>query len=233
LKSIVPIWEKNVPTTGEKPFYFTYDSSFLQVRSVTQEEGGSEEKSKATTRPSITPFGERKKPEQEEDPDEAVHKTQILLSNNHYIDPAMIEMLTKQQIGVGVAGNRFFNPFVWERAHFFRLSYDSAGRVRSAREERTSEAALYGRTELEFTWNGSQLTSITGYELSPDDKRGRQIYQRTMNYSGGRLMSELISGPGKPSRIEYKYSGDRLVTAVCDEDSTLDSKSRVVTFSGT
>jgi hypothetical protein len=56
------------------------------------------------------------------------------------------------------------------------------------------------------------------------------LYQRIMNYSGDKLMSESISSGGKRSKIEHKYSGNKLVEASCDEDPSIDGRSRRATF---
>jgi hypothetical protein len=77
---------------------------------------------------------------------------------------------------------------------------------------------------LEFEWNGNQLTAIRGY-------LGRtKNYERTMQYDGGRLVSEEIQGQGKPSHIRYNYAADRLVSAEAAVDATVDNRSRKVTF---
>jgi len=51
-----------------------------------------------------------------------------------------------------------------------------------------------------------------------------------MEYQDGQLVAEDISGSGKPSRIKYNYNGNRLVSAQCSNDASLDDRSRQVTF---
>jgi len=79
---------------------------------------------------------------------------------------------------------------------------------------------------LEFEWNGMQLTAIRGYLGKTKN------YERTMQYEGGRLVSEEIQGQGKPSHIRYNYVADRLVSAEAATDATLDNRNRKVTFLG-
>jgi hypothetical protein len=61
---------------------------------------------------------------------------------------------------------------------------------------------------------------------------GAKVYQRTMQYQDGRLVSEEIQGPGKPTHIKYTYSGNRLISAESGNDPSLDSRSRKVAFVG-
>ena len=77
---------------------------------------------------------------------------------------------------------------------------------------------------LEFEWKGMQLTAIRGF-------LGKiKNYERTMQYQDGRLVSEEIQGEGKPSHIKYVYVANRLVSAEAATDTTLDNRSRKVTF---
>jgi hypothetical protein len=52
-----------------------------------------------------------------------------------------------------------------------------------------------------------------------------------MQYDGGRLISEEIQGEGKSSHIKYVYKANRLVSANCDHDASVDGRSRQVFFS--
>jgi YD repeat-containing protein len=52
-----------------------------------------------------------------------------------------------------------------------------------------------------------------------------------MNYAGDKLMGETVTVNGKSSRIQYKYDKQgNLVEAECDDDATLDGRSRKVEF---
>jgi hypothetical protein len=208
LQSIVPVFEKADHVTGEKTISFAYDEKFPQVVSVGD---GSDARLPATA-----------------DPDERFKVSSLVLLNNPYADPVAIEKLTGKNVTIGIAGNRFFNPFIWEKVHYFRLNYDESGRVRQAREIAGPKGAP-GDQWLEFEWNGLQLAAIRGYQGADEKTRARN-YERTMQYQEGRLASEEIQAGGKSSRIKYTYNGGRLVSAICDRDTTTDDRSRTVTF---
>jgi hypothetical protein len=51
-----------------------------------------------------------------------------------------------------------------------------------------------------------------------------------MTYSGGRLVGETVTYGSRNSKIEYKYSGNQLTGARCDDDPSLDNRNCTVTF---
>jgi hypothetical protein len=208
LKTILPVFEKADRVTGEKIISFAYDEKVPQVASVAD---GAEAQLPASP-----------------DPDDRFRASSPVFLNNPYADPLAIEKLTGRNPTIGIAGNRFFNPFVWEKVHYFRLSYDESGRVRQAREIAGPRGAPLDQW-LEFEWNGLQLAAIRGYQ-GADEKTRIKNYERTMQYQDGRLASEDIQAAGKSSRIKYTYNGGRLATAICDKDATTDDRSRTVTF---
>jgi hypothetical protein len=69
-----------------------------------------------------------------------------------------------------------------------------------------------------------QLTAIRGYVGKTKN------YERTMQYQDGLLVTEDVQIQGKPSRIKYNYAANRLVSAEAATDTTLDNRSRKVTF---
>ena len=100
--------------------------------------------------------------------------------------------------------------------------------MKQAREI-ANPAASPGDTLLEFDWIGLQLAAVRGYQGSDEGHRS-MIYQRTLEYQDGRLVAEQIQSEGKTSHIKYSYNGDRIASANCDKDPTLDDRSRQVTF---
>ena len=128
---------------------------------------------------------------------------------------------------MGIAGNRFFNPFVWERPYYFRLTYDEQGRVAQAREIADTRSGAAG-VLLEFEWEGMQLAAHP--RLPGADRRAAKIYERTMQYQDGRLIGEEIEGSGRRSKIKYVYNGGKLISAECTTDATVDGRSRKVAF---
>ena len=206
LRSIVPAFEKAEHATGERKVAFAYDPGFPAVNAV----GYDGARSLTST-----------------DPDEMYKHSALLLSNNRYVDPGAVQRLTGKNIAIGISGNKYFNPFVWDAIHYFRLTYDNRGRVAQAREI-ADPAAAPGDSVLEFDWDGSSLTAIRGYQGAANQRR--QTYERTMEYQDGRLVSEQIQSQGKTWRIKYNYNGGSLASAVCDRDPSLDDRSRQVTF---
>ena len=150
------------------------------------------------------------------------HSSLVVL-NNPYLDPDAVEKLTGKNVSIAITGNQFFEPFVWDRIHYFRFTYDAAGRVAHAVELADSNGALSG-IKLDFDWDGQQLVAIHGYQ------GGSHIYDRTMEYQDGQLVAEEISGSGKPAHIKYNYNGGCLASAQASTDSSLDDRSRQVTF---
>ncbi|MCX6637818.1 MAG: hypothetical protein NT090_22410, partial [Acidobacteria bacterium] len=208
LKTIVPTFEKNEKPTGEKTIAFAYDERVPQVASVTVEQ--------AAPAPS--------------DPDEAVRRASLMIPNNPYVDPAAVQALTGKNITLGITGNRFFNPFIWDKVYYFRFTYDEQGRVSQAREL-SGPGGAAGSLVVEFDWNGLQLAALRGYE-GPDEKRRVKIYERTLQYEGGRLVSEDIQSQGRSAKVKYTYKGDNLLSASCDKNAHLDARARQVTFAG-
>jgi hypothetical protein len=195
LKSVTPLLEGNT-ATGEKKISFTYEDKVPQVSWASDDDAA-----KAA----------------------AARDANLLLLNNPVLDPVAIQRLTGKQVALGVAFNRYFNPFVWEKVYYFRLTYDELGRVSGARELSGPKGAPTDQS-LEFEWNGMQLTAIRGYQGKA------KTYERTMQYQAGRLISEEIQGQGKASRIRYTYTGNRLVSAESTNDATSDNRSRKIAF---
>jgi tetratricopeptide (TPR) repeat protein len=206
LRSIVPAFDKPEHATGEKPIAFAYDPAASAVNAV----GYGSARAIAST-----------------DPDELYKRAAPLLSNNPYVDPTAIQGLTGKNVAIGVSGNKYFNPFVWDGIHYFRLTYDTRGRVAQAREI-ADPASAPGDSLLEFDWDGWRLAAIRGYQGAGNQRH--QTYERTMDYQEGRLVSEQIQSQGKSWRIKYTYAGGKLTAAVCDRDPSLDDRSRQVTF---
>jgi hypothetical protein len=158
--------------------------------------------------PSFTPTG-------------AVSKGQgtfVVLANYPAIDPLMVSRLMGKNVSVLVTGNPYFHPFAWDGIFAFVAQYDDQNRVVSA-----AEIAPEGHASrsLDFKWDGLRLVEVA--------ERGGE-YKRTMTYLGGRLVEEIVSYRGKNSKITYKYSEDRLVSARCDDDPSLGNRSREVKF---
>ncbi len=209
LVAITPTFEKAEKNTGERKISFAYNEKFPQVISAVE----------GDIRPPAINIA---------DPDDLLKHSSLVVLNNPYLDPDAVEKLTGKNVSIGMSGNKFFQPFVWDRIHYFRFTYDSAGRVAHAAEIADSSGALSGIT-LDFDWDGQQLVAVHGYQGTAASHRSK-IYDRTLEYQDGQLVAEEISGSGKPSHIKYNYNGGRLASAQCTTDSSLDDRSRQVTF---
>lgn len=206
LRSITPSWEKAEHQTGEKKIFFNYDTTAAQVNSVVYDDTSRVPQNAAAL-----------------SPDELYKQSSVLLLNNPYIDPVAVQKLTGKNLALGISGNRYFHPFVWDRIHYFQLTYDSAGRVSQAREI-ASPGAAPGGDFLEFEWSGSQLQAVRGYQGKT------RTYERTLDYADGLLRAEEIQAGGKSWKIKYNYNGGRLASATCDRDTSLDDRARQVFF---
>jgi hypothetical protein len=141
----------------------------------------------------------------------------VALLNHPVVDPLMVQRLTGRHVATLVAGNVYFHPFVWNGIYRFLAEYDDQGRV-------TSATLLDQKVpfSLDFKWEGPRLMEIA--------EHGSQKYRRTMTYDGNRLVSESITFGGKTSKIKYTYRGDQLTEAYCEDDLSIDGRSRQVTF---
>jgi hypothetical protein len=208
LRSIVPSFEKDQHITGEQRVNFAYDSP---ASGATWAGGSNDPRGPAPA-----------------DPDELFRRSFVRLSTNPYADPIAIQKLTNQNVAIGIAGNRFFDPFVWDRAHFFQLTYDDQGRVHQAREVADPHSAPTDQW-TDFEWDGLKLIAIRAYQ-GADMAHRVKVYERTMQYQDNRLVSEEIQSQGRSSKVRYNYNGGRLASAAADRDPSLDDRSRQVTF---
>ena len=208
LKSVVPSFEKADQATGEKPFVFSYHPQIPHVLAVD--------------------LGDAPRP-LASDPDSIHQASNVLLPTNPFVDTAMIRLLTGKQAAVTVAGNRFFNPFVWERPTLFALDYDERGRAIRAHEIPAAGAPPRPPVVAEFAWDNYKLSSIRVFQHA-EGSAAPPIYERSLRYQQGRLIGEEIRTAGKTSSIKYNWKADQLVSAECDKDMSLDGRSRDVFF---
>jgi hypothetical protein len=205
LKSVTPVFEKGEHVTPERKISLAYDDRARQVAWASDDD---------VARGPVPA-----------DPDEAYKRSAQLLLNNPYVDPLAIQKLTGKNVALGIAGNRFFSPYGWEKVYYFRLTYDDSGRVSRA-QELSSPKGTPGDLILEFDWSGMQLNAVRGFQAKV------KIYERTMQYQDGRLVAEDVQSSGKSSRTKYTYAGNRLVSAESNNDPSLDNRSRKVAFAG-
>jgi len=140
----------------------------------------------------------------------------ILLQDSPQFSAAILTIL-EGPLSIGVAGNSFFNPFIWDGLHYFSLTYDFQGRMDSAREWNADNL-------LRFTWSGDRLTAIRAFHKDSSTP----YYQRTISYSGAMILSESYTAGTKAGQIKYVYSGRVLQQVRVEDGGVHDGKTWIV-----
>jgi hypothetical protein len=120
-------------------------------------------------------------------------------------------------LATGIAGNSFFNPFIWDGLHYFSLTYDTEGRMSSAREWNADNL-------VRFTWSGDRLTGISAFRKDS----ATPYYQRTISYSGTMIIGESYTEATKAGQIKYVYSGKVLQQVKVEDGGVHDGKTWTV-----
>jgi tetratricopeptide (TPR) repeat protein len=123
---------------------------------------------------------------------------EIVLPDHPYIDPAVLAVVEGAPVASVIAGNSFFNPFLWDGVHAFTIQYDRQGRAESAQEWNADNT-------VRFTWEGNLLTAIRAYRKNSD----APYYQRTIAYNAGAIVGEDYSVNGRPGKIKYIYTNGK------------------------
>ena len=142
----------------------------------------------------------------------------VLLPSSPIVNPDVLA-LVDAPAATGIAGNSYFNPFVWDGVHYFQFTYDKLGRLDTAHE-------IGADNVVRFQWEGERLTAIRAGQASAT----RPSYVRTQHYSGKQLASETVEFRGKTYKIEYKYAGDRPREASFDDNGAHDGRQWRVRF---
>ncbi|MEI9971467.1 MAG: hypothetical protein WDO73_05060 [Ignavibacteriota bacterium] len=140
----------------------------------------------------------------------------IVLEDSPQFNLAVLTLL-EGPISTTVAGNAFFNPFIWDGLHYFSLTYDAQGRVDSAREWNADNL-------VRFTWSGNRLTEIRAFRK----ESSTPYYQRTISYSGTMILGETYNAGGKNGQIKYVYSGKVLQQVKVEDGGAHDGKTWTV-----
>jgi len=140
----------------------------------------------------------------------------ILLQDSAQFNPAVLAIL-EGPLSTTVAGNSFFNPFIWDGLHYFSLTYDAQGRMNTAREWNADNL-------LRFTWTGDRLTEIRGFRKDSSTP----YYQRTISYSGTMILGEAYSEGSRTGQIKYVYSGKVLQQVKVEDGGVHDGKTWTV-----
>jgi hypothetical protein len=123
---------------------------------------------------------------------------EVVLPDHPYVDPAVLAVVEGAPVTSVVAGNSFFNPFLWDGVHAFTVQYDRQGRAESAQEWNADNL-------VRFTWDGNQLVAVRAYRKGSDTP----YYQRNITYSGSTIASEDYSVNGRNGKIKYIYTNGK------------------------
>ena len=140
----------------------------------------------------------------------------ILLQESPQFNAAALSVL-EGPLATGIAGNSFFNPFIWDGLHYFSLTYDTEGRMSSAREWNADNL-------VRFTWSGDRLTGISAFRKDS----ATPYYQRTISYSGTMIIGESYTEATKAGQIKYVYSGKVLQQVKVEDGGVHDGKTWTV-----
>jgi tetratricopeptide (TPR) repeat protein len=128
---------------------------------------------------------------------------EVVLPDHPFVDPLVLAVVEGLPVTSVVAGNSFFNPFLWDGVHSFTVTYDLYGRAESATEWNADNL-------VRFSWDGLQLTAIRAYRKNSDTP----YYQRTITYSGPNIAGEDYSINGRPGKIKYIYTNGKILQQI-------------------
>jgi hypothetical protein len=140
----------------------------------------------------------------------------ILLQDSPQFNAAVLAVL-EGPLATGIAGNSFFNPFIWDGLHYFNLTYDLQGRLAAAREWNADNL-------VRFTWSGDRLTEIQAFRKDSPTP----YYQRTISYSGAMITGESYTQGNKTGQFKYVYSGKVLQQVKVEDGGVHDGKTWTV-----
>jgi hypothetical protein len=128
---------------------------------------------------------------------------EIVLPDHPYVDPAVLALVEGAPVTSVIAGNSFFNPFLWDGVHAFTVQYDAQGRAESAQEWNADNL-------VRFSWDGNQLVAIRAYRKGSE----APYYQRTITYSGSNISGEDYSVNGRSGKIKYIYTNGKILQQI-------------------
>ena len=128
---------------------------------------------------------------------------EVVLPDHPFVDPLVLAAVEGLPVTSVVAGNSFFNPFLWDGVHSFTVLYDRSGRAESALEWNADSL-------VRFSWDGLRLTAIRAYRKNSDTP----YYQRTITYSGPNIAGEDYSINGRSGKIKYIYTNGKILQQI-------------------
>jgi hypothetical protein len=143
----------------------------------------------------------------------------VVLPENPWVNLDVINQVMGP-IATVVAGNSFFNPFIWDGIHYFTVTYDGQGRVSSATEWNADNL-------VKFSWEGERLVEVAAFH-----KKGNEAYyRRSISYSGANIASEEYKSGAHGGHIRYNYAKNTLASVKVEDGGVHDGKAWVVRFS--
>ena len=137
---------------------------------------------------------------------DAANAPMLALWSSTYVDTQVLNFLGSR-VATTVAGNSYFDPFLWDGLHYFTLRYDNQGRVDSAQEWNADNL-------VRFTWDGDKLKEIRAYH----EGNPTPYYRRALTYAGGQMQSEDFTLDGHTGKIRYVYENKVLQKIEIDQD---------------
>jgi hypothetical protein len=128
---------------------------------------------------------------------------EVVLPDHPYVDPAVLAIVEGAPVTSVIAGNSFFNPFLWDGVHAFTIQYDAQGRAESAQEWNADNF-------VRFSWDGNQLIAIRAYRKGFE----APYYQRIITYSGSAISGEDYSVNGRSGKIKYIYTNGKILQQI-------------------
>ena len=128
---------------------------------------------------------------------------EVVLPDHPYVDPAVLAIVEGAPVTSVVAGNSFFNPFLWDGVHAFTVQYDARGRAESAQEWNADNL-------VRFSWDGNLLVAIRAYRKGSD----APYYQRTISYNGPMIAGEDYTVNGRSGKIKYIYTNGKTLQQI-------------------
>ncbi len=141
---------------------------------------------------------------------------EVVLPDHPYVDPAVLAIVEGGPVTSVIAGNSFFNPFLWDGVHAFTIQYDRQGRAESAQEWNADNL-------VRFSWDGNQLVAVRAYHKGSN----APYYQRTIAYSGSIITGEDYSVNGRPGKIKYIYTNGKNLQQIKIENEGKEWTARV------
>ena len=196
------------PGDSQGNFFFAYAAGDPQVQVVSTK--------KFDAPPALTDLRVKHDPKMPAHLVDEQGDPRILLQDSPQFNLAVLNLL-EGPLSTTVAGNSFFNPFIWDGLHYFSLVYDGQGHIATAREWNADNV-------LRFTWSGDRLMEIRAFRKESP----APYYQRTISYSGTMITGESYAEGSKTGQIKYVYSGRVLQQVKVEDGGVHDGKTWTV-----